>query len=242
MRFFFIACKKNIKLYINLEILFLSSHIVKPYEGILVHNSKQFRWDELALNTLDQDYEKISDLQSQLIHLKINFWIQYDLFKLHWWILLIVTILPWLIWWKYVDRSKFNILITYGLLWMILSILLDDIGIALGLWQYPLELFSFVPPLFPADITILPITYMLIFQYFPKKSSFLIATLSSASLFSYIIEPIFISFNLYRPSNNWKHYYTLIVIIILSYTIKWITIKLQDHVDHNQTNHLKRDQ
>ncbi|WP_397369780.1 CBO0543 family protein [Paenibacillus anseongensis] len=147
-----------------------------------------------------------------------------------------------MIWWKYVDRSKLNVLITYGLLWMIISLLLDDIGIALGLWQYPLELFSFVPPLFPADITILPITYMFIFQYFPKKSSFLIATLGSASLFSYIIEPVFISFNLYRPSNYWKHYYTLIVIFFLSYIIKWITIKLQNQVDHNQIDHLKREQ
>jgi hypothetical protein len=224
-----------------MDILFLISHIVKPYEGILVHNSKQFRWDELALNTLDQDYEKISDLQSQLIPLKINFWIQNDLFKLHWWILLIVTILPWFIWWKYVDRSKFNMLITYGLLWMIISTLLDDIGISLGLWQYPLELFSFVPPLFPADITILPITYMLIFQYYPKKCSFFVAILSSAIIFAFIIEPIFIWFNFYRPSSSWKHYYTLIVIIFLSYIIKWITIKLQDPVRRNQTDHPKND-
>lgn len=182
------------------------------------------------MNSLEEDYQKISDLHNQLIDLKIRFWIQYDVFTLHWWILLAASILPWIVWWKLADRNKFNFLIPCGLLWMIISTILDDIGIAMGLWEYPQELFSFIPPLFPADMTILPVTFMLIYQYFPRGRSLFVMTSITAISFAFIIEPIFMLFNLYRPSSNWKHIYTMIVLIILSYFIKWSAHKLQQQV------------
>jgi len=46
----------------------------------------------------------------------------------------------------------------------IVSSILDVIGADILLWGYPVKLFFMVPPLFPADLTIIPVVFSLAYH------------------------------------------------------------------------------
>ncbi len=116
-----------------------------------------------------QDFKHILDLKNELIHLRLQFWLEHDLFKPHWWFFLASSILPWMVWWKIADKKRFKELLIYGLLWAIFATVFDEFGVSLKFWYYPKELFSMVSPLFPADLTIIPVTFMVVYQFFKRK-------------------------------------------------------------------------
>lgn len=181
--------------------------------------------------TYKEQYEIIHDLQMKLRDLRLDYWMEYDLFKPHWWLLLAASIIPWFLWGKIVDKKRLNEIIIYGLIWIIVAIVLDEIGATLGFWEYPRSFLSLVPPLLPADLTVIPIAFMLIFQFYPKGKSYLIGVLIVAFTFSFIIENIFMMFDLFRDAPGYEHVYSFPVFVLLAYFIKWI-------VDVIQRNHL----
>jgi hypothetical protein len=49
---------------------------------------------------------KVNDLLQQSTDLSVELWFDYVVFSWRWWIVSFLTIVPWMIWWKY--RKKFN--------------------------------------------------------------------------------------------------------------------------------------
>lgn len=47
----------------------------------------------------------------------------------------------------------------------IISSILDVIGIDILLRGYPIKLFFMIPPLFPADLTVIPVAFSLAYHY-----------------------------------------------------------------------------
>ena len=173
-----------------------------------------------------QDFKQILDLQNDLIHLRLQFWLEHDLFKPHWWFFLATSILPWIIWWKIADKRRFKELLIYGLLWAIFAMVFDELGVSLRFWYYPKELFSMVSPLFPADLTIIPIAFMVIYQFFPKRKHFFWGTTIASAVFSFIVQPLFIYFHFFW-SENWEHVYSFPLFILLAYFLRWIVRKIE---------------
>ncbi|NHM32056.1 hypothetical protein [Neobacillus terrae] len=101
-------------------------------------------------------YRDIQQLRGKLRDISYEHWLHNDLFTWRWWLLLLLTIVPWIIWWRLVDKKRVAEILLYGTLIAILAILLDNIGTDLIWWGYPTKLFQMFPPLVPADITVVP--------------------------------------------------------------------------------------
>src|SRR5206468_11013501 len=123
--------------------------------------------------------------------------------------LLFLTIVPWLIWWRVADKKNFNEILLYGLIIGILSIILDNIGTDLLWWEYPDKLFQMIPPLFPADLTLVPCLMMLVYQWTKSWKSFLFLNFILSLFMSYVGETLFIWLNLYKLI-EWKLFYSLL--------------------------------
>ncbi|WP_369690997.1 CBO0543 family protein [Robertmurraya korlensis] len=82
-----------------------------------------------------------------------------------------------------------------------------------------------VPPLFPADLVVIPVSAMLVYQYFIKWSSFLIANTLWALTFAYIIVPLAIKVHMFHM-DNWKHTYSFIGFFVLGITVRCIILFL----------------
>lgn len=168
-----------------------------------------------------KDIEMIREV---LPKIELEYWVQNALFTWQWWFLLIATILPWIIWWKIVDKTRFFEMTTFGFWWVIVAVVLDDIGVTLHLWDYPIQLTYLMPPLVPADLTIIPVTYMLLYQFIHSWKKFIIASIITAFIFSFILEPFFIKFEMlkfYDDTFKWSH-----VISFFSFTILSLLVRL----------------
>lgn len=170
-------------------------------------------------------YQDIQNVRQELSDVAFRHWLNDDVFSPTWWLLLASTIIPVYIWYKVVDKKRFFEILSYGLITACLSIVLDVIGVDLTRWGYPDKLFSMIPPLFPADLVVIPISAMLVYQYFNRWSSFLIANTLWASTFAYIIEPLAIKIHMFHM-DNWKHTYSFIGFFILGISVRCIILYL----------------
>jgi len=142
-----------------------------------------------------------------------------NLFTIQWWMLLLVFIAPWIVWWKLVDKSRTGEILSYGLLVSLLSATLDETGIALHLWTYTKTLLPLCLQMKPPNISLLPVLYMLIYQYFPRWKSFIIAGTVMAAALAFLGEPFLIWFGIYQVF-TWKHIYSFPLYIALAAGLK----------------------
>lgn len=166
-------------------------------------------------------YEVIREVHKELGAMKLEYWIQHDLFSYQWWLLVILLIVPWIVWWRFVDRNKISQILLFGSLLMILVMMLDDFGVESHLWSYPYQLFNLMPRLISIDQGIIIIAHMFLYQFFPKWKKFLIANTVMAILFTFIFEPIVVWIGIYKLE-NWRYIYSLPIYIMKATLIKWL--------------------
>lgn len=86
------------------------------------------------------------------------------------------------------------------------------------------------PPLVIVDLGVIPVVYMLIYQYFPDWKKFTIAISVNALLMAFIGEPIAVVLDIYQL-NNWKYIYSFPLYIAMALILKWILIKILKNED-----------
>lgn len=163
---------------------------------------------------------EIQEVRTHLRELVIERWKDEILFTPQWWVLVILLIIPWIAWWKIVDKTKLKSIFLYGMLILILNTLLDNIGTDLIWWSYPVKLGPFIPPLLTPDFTIVPILMMIVYQFFTSWKSFLIANFALSIVIAFIGEPLFIYFGFYIV-HTWSLFFSFIYYNIVGGFLKW---------------------
>jgi hypothetical protein len=133
--------------------------------------------------------DQLHDIQQNSAYFELQRWLQDGLLTWTWWFMLAMFILPWCIFLWLVDRKRAPSIWLFGLVVIIISSFIDDLGAELGYWIYPIKLVPFSLIAFPFDFSPIPVAQMLIFQYFTTWRSFSIALFLQAILFSFIGEP-----------------------------------------------------
>lgn len=136
-----------------------------------------------------ESFRQILDAHKMFVQLRYEHWIQHEAYTGVWWLLLSAWILPWIAWVCLVNRRQLAELYCYGVTVMFITTLLDAIGSVQGLWTYPIKVIPFTPHLEPIDWGILPVTYMLVYQYLPQWKGFIIAQIVVATVYSFAGEP-----------------------------------------------------
>jgi hypothetical protein len=177
--------------------------------------------------------DQIVELEKQLVQIKIEYWLKEDLFSPQWWLMLAVLVIPWIIWWKYVDRSRILPITLLGMFILILSSYLDAIGSELTLWQYNKMLLPLWSRLISVDFSVMPVTYMFIYQNFTKWRTFSVASVALALLFAFLAEPIVAWLGIYQP-NAWSHWYSFVIYILLAFFTRMIVEKIVTRSNSNE--------
>lgn len=166
-------------------------------------------------------FKEIIIRKMQLLKMTGEYFDTFVIFTWQWWFLLFLTIVPWIIWWKLVDKKRFVEISLFGFfifLWVILS---DIAGVTYGMWAYPIGLLPSAGFSITADITVFTLSQMLVYQYFPTWKGYIIANLVYAIVFALLLEPLAISMNLYVML-NWKHIYSVPIYFGKSLIGKWL--------------------
>ncbi len=168
---------------------------------------------------------KITNLERELFQFRIEHWHEHDLGTIQWWLLVAVLILPWVIWWKYVDKNRLVEISLYGSMVLIISSYLDATLTDMVLWVYEYHILPVWPRLISADFTVLPVVYMLIYQYFPNWKNFFIMVTITAGIFAFVGEPFLQWAEIYKIY-HWQHYYSLPIYIVIPAILKWVMTKM----------------
>ncbi len=172
-------------------------------------------------------FDQIQELRKVLRDISIAHWYGDDLFSWQWWLLFAASILPWVFWYKYfLPRKEPSLVYTYGLILGVMATFWDVIGVDLLLWAYPTKLVPMVPPLFPADLSVIPVSFMLIYSAFRDWKRYALATLLCSAFFAYIVEPLFISSDMFVINKPWTHSYSFVGLFLLTLFCKWFTQKI----------------
>jgi hypothetical protein len=167
------------------------------------------------------NYAEIIDAQRHLHELQYGHWLHHELYTIQWWALIGALIIPWLIWWKLVDKTKTAIILAYGIYTMFVVTAMDAIGSALQLWIYPIKLLPIIPDSVGIDWGLLTVGHMLIYQYFPQWKSFILAESIFAAVLAFIGEPFAEWFKIYFVL-HWYHTWSLPIYVMKSVIGKWL--------------------
>ncbi|MGF7030680.1 hypothetical protein J2T17_001585 [Paenibacillus mucilaginosus] len=92
---------------------------------------------------------------------------------------------------------------------------------------YPDKLLHITPPLLPADLVLVPVFSMIIYQLFSGMwVPFVLANLALGLFMAYVCEPLFILLNFYEL-NSWRLTYSLIYYLLTSSGVWWFVTKLK---------------
>jgi len=170
--------------------------------------------------------EKINRLERESYRLEVEGWLNNDLFSWHWWVLVAFFIIPWILWIKFADRTKILESLLFGALIIIITVLLDEIGVEIGFWRYPTQLLPFTPRAFAFDMAMVPVAFMFLYQYFQTWTSFSMALLVMSILFAFVGEPFSVWAELVQYM-KWKYIYSFVYYMLVGLSIRWIIVKLR---------------
>jgi len=166
-------------------------------------------------------HEDIVNMQRIIWEMKLNKWLHHDVFSWRWWTIAIIMIVPIIIWLRLVDKRRLASITMLGLITVVLTVTLDIIGYETVLWSYPVELLIMVP-LLEIDFGILPILYMIIYQYAIDWKKYIIANTCMAAVFAFIFEPI-LGWAGFYDMYEWKVSYSFPIYILIAIMAKWLT-------------------
>jgi hypothetical protein len=167
----------------------------------------------------------IIDKQHQLSQIRISDWINREVFSFQWWLLVAVLIIPWIIWWKCVDRKRLLEITLFGAIISIISFCLDSTLTELTLWGYQYKIFPVWPILMSVDFSMIPVSFMFVYQYFRETKKFIIAMAVVAAVFAFIAEPLLVWIGIYRLY-KWEYFYSFPVYIVMGIFVRWLVLRL----------------
>ncbi|WP_202710822.1 CBO0543 family protein [Sporosalibacterium faouarense] len=180
--------------------------------------------------------DKMSELQRLLVATSIDYWKDYVFNTWQWWVNIGTLILPLILWWKLVNKSKLINIMVYGFFASGFAVLFDIIGETLVLWEYPFLIIPMDYILIDTDYSILPVAYMLIYQKYSKWSSFIFANVLLSAIFSFIAEPLLIWIGFYEL-HGWRFIYSFPIYIAIAIVCRLITeffIKKENTFKHRK--------
>lgn len=151
-----------------------------------------------------QLFEEVQKAREQLSQLTWRQWKSEMVFTWRWWLLVALTVVPLVVWWKIVDRNRAYEIAFYGCFLNISAVFLDNIGTGLLWWSYPIKLIPVVSHFFTPDSILVPIVLMIVYQFFSSTwKQFFVANVVTAAFLAFVAEPVFIWLGYYQL-NDWK--------------------------------------
>lgn len=164
-------------------------------------------------------WTKVLQLQEQMAELRKLHYFHEVIGTYQWWILIASAIVLWTLWVVLLDRSRLRNILIVGVLTLGFTMVLDDIGLTLGLWNYPYKVVYIVTRFNSVDMVVLPIAYMLIYQYCRGWGKYVICCALFCAFAAFVAEPIFVHLDMYAKI-HWKFIYSFPIYWMIGLVVK----------------------
>ncbi|MDQ0351832.1 hypothetical protein J2R98_001664 [Alkalibacillus filiformis] len=166
----------------------------------------------------------IRSKQENLSQYQLEYWESFSsLGTWQFWIIMLFLILPLIILFIFIDKNKALLLGFFGLNYHIWFTYVNFIGTDLALWEYPYQVFPFIPG-FALDASLVPVSFMLLYQWTlnQNKSIYLYSVLLSA-LLAFILKPIMVNFHFFHMYNGINYFHLFLFYLAFFIFSKLIT-------------------
>jgi hypothetical protein len=109
-------------------------------------------------------------------------------------------------------------------------LLIDEIGIELTLWTYPVRLVPIFPRFIAISSSLAPTLYMLLYQYFPKWKSFTYADIIASAVITLIFQPLAVKWD-FLILLNWKHIFSTLICMTAALVSK-LLIEIVNNIEN----------
>src|SRR5699024_7997646 len=110
-------------------------------------------------------WEDILDSGSQYSEQRLEYWMNEVFSSGQWWVLFITGVSLLTIWIIVLDKKRIMEIVAYGMMVAIIANFGDTVGLSFSLWGYPYTLMH-TPEIMEIHNVMMPIFYMIIYQYF----------------------------------------------------------------------------
>ncbi|WP_421378189.1 CBO0543 family protein [Bacillus salacetis] len=144
-----------------------------------------------------QVYEKVREIQKELVKVDKTGWYNNEFLTWQWWLLLAILVFPWILFILLHKKRRLVPTMLVGTFTALITVIYDVVGSDYSLWGYPTELVRAGPGALAFDLGIVPVLFMMLYQYFSRWKSYIIALLIMAWAYAYIGENISVKLELY---------------------------------------------
>lgn len=170
-----------------------------------------------GLKQVDKATKMINEANELIVETVMNAF----LFTWQWWVSLGMIVVPWIIWAIFRNRENTARLFSAGLLVMVLSEILDTLGVSFGKWAYPVKVVPVATLNFSYRLSVLPVFVMLLLQYKPNFNPFLKAVFFGV-LGAYVGIPVLAKIDLYKKI-DWSFTYSFLILTSFYLIAHWFS-------------------
>ncbi|MDQ0903506.1 MULTISPECIES: CBO0543 family protein [unclassified Paenibacillus] len=139
------------------------------------------------------------------------------------WVVMAFFIVPLIILVLKMDRKKAFRLGFYGLAIHVIAIYIDSYGTSHKMWEYPFKIFPYPPASFGLDASLIPVTYMLMYQWTLNRHKNYYVYLGLLSIvFAFVFKPLISWLELFHLVES--SYVQLFIFYVVGGLLgKWLT-------------------
>lgn len=141
----------------------------------------------------------------------------------NWWFVTITITVSYAIWWKFVDKKRVIEILLFGSFIAVSRVIFDDWGTSSVRWTYIIDLLPVGISLFLNDLTIVPLAYMLAYQYSPTWKRYFVTIFILQGISSFAFLPLLIRLGILNII-NWHIGYTFVFMIITATIMRAIML------------------
>jgi hypothetical protein len=172
-------------------------------------------WSDV-LNRLQEFAARIGEIQDEYV----AFWAQNVLLTWRWWLKIAMLVLPWAVWFIIRKKDSTARLLLAGFFAMAATVYLDEMGVSMGLWVYSGRINPYVSESSAYNLSIIPVSVMLLVQLFPRIRP-VVKALIFAALGAFVLLPL-MTFLGYFKRIHWSYAYSFPIL----FAIYWASHRL----------------
>lgn len=167
---------------------------------------------------------EIRSMVEEVNQSQIEYWQTFSSFESwHFWILVLMSIVPLIVLFIFIDKRKMLLLGFYGLNIHVWMFYIDVIARGFGLWDYPYELIPMLPS-FSLDGSLIPVAYILLYQWtLNNNKNFYLYSLLLSAIYSFGVKAIMHYFHFFHMFKGMNYVYLFFVYVIVFVISKLIT-------------------
>lgn len=155
----------------------------------------------------------------------MDYWSQYsNMSTWQFWMNSLFLIVPLVVIWFVIDRRKAFLIGFYGLNIHVWFTYADLIGTRSGFWEYPYRIMPFTSMNMALDVSLVPVSYMLLYQWIlhHNRNYYWYAAGLSAFL-AFLFKPFMVVLSLFQMYNGVTFFTLFLLNLTIMLVSKWIT-------------------